>query len=165
VIQRPAEWRGGCMATFDELVREFVLCDKSALHGPRWRFRAHADYAEAAMVVASPDTRLLRGRIVLTAHRLRQPPKYGFTLIFRNERVLGLDVNPARIHRNLLVPAKVGGTHWQRWPVMEAEADHRERPFNHWLHEFLVRANVSCKYRVTSPPQGVQLELSKWKGR
>lgn len=151
------------MASFDDLVREFLRLDKDALHAPRWRFGAHGDYAEASILVASRDSRLTRGKIVLTAHRLRQPPKYGFALIFRNERVLGLDVNPARIHRNLLVPAKIGGTHWQQWPVMEAEPDHRERPFNQWLHEFLVRTNVRCRFRVSSPPQGVQLELSKWK--
>jgi hypothetical protein len=46
---------------------------------------------------------------------------------------------------------------------MEAEADNREQPFNHWLHEFLVRSNVRCRFSVPSPPQGVQLEFSKWK--
>jgi hypothetical protein len=150
------------MATFDELVREFLLKDKVALHAPRWRSTAHSDYAEAAMLVASHDSRLMRGRIVLAAHKVRQPPKYCLSLIFRNERVLALDVNPARIHRNLLPRAKVGGTHWQQWPAMEAVADPRERPFNQWLHEFLVRANVLCRFRVLSPPQGVQLDLSKW---
>jgi hypothetical protein len=87
------------------------------------------------------------------------PPKYSFSMIYRNERVLGLDVNPARIHRNLLVPAKVGGTHWQSWPNMEAEADYREQGFAMWLHEFLRRANVVTKFGVLSPPRGVQLDF------
>jgi hypothetical protein len=151
------------MATFDDSVREFLLLDKTALHAPRWRFGAHSDYAEAAMTVASSDSRLMRGRIVLTAHRLKKPPKYCFALLFRNERTFALDVNPARFHRNLLLPGSVGGTHWHQWPGMEAVADERELPFNLWLHEFLVRANVRCRFSVGSPPQGMQLELSKWK--
>jgi hypothetical protein len=153
------------MATFDELVREFLLRDKVALHAPRWRFQAHSDYAEAAMSIAAPDSRLLRGRILLTAHRLKRPPKYGLALLFRNERILALDVNPARFHRNLLLPGSVGGTHWHDWPSMDAVEDGRDLPFNQWLHEFLLRTNVRCKFRVASPPQGVQLELSKWKDR
>jgi hypothetical protein len=149
---------------FDDLVREFLRLDKVALHAPRWRSGAHPDYSEASMKVAGINSGL-RGRIILAAHIVRYPPKYGFALVFRNERVLGLDVNPARIHRNLLVRTKVGGTHWQQWPTMEAEAVHQERPFNQWLHEFLVRANVSCRFKVSPPPHGVQLEFSKWKGR
>jgi hypothetical protein len=76
--------------------------------------------------------------------------------------ILALDVNPGRTHRNLLAPATVGSTHWQRWPHMEAEADDRNLPFTTWLAEFLRMANVTCKFRVPSPPQGVQLDLSKW---
>lgn len=153
------------MATFDELVGDFLLKDKIALHAPRWRFQAHADYAEAAISVSAPDSRVVRGRILLTAHRLKRPPKYGFALLYRNARILALDVNPARFHRNLLLPGSVGGTHWHDWPCMEAVADGRELPFNRWLHEFLVRANVRCKFQVRSPPQGVQLEFSKWTSR
>jgi hypothetical protein len=64
-----------------------------------------------------------------------------------------LAVNPARIHRNLLKPASIGGTHRQRWPEWKRR----------WLHEFLTKANVSCKFRVQSPPLGAQLELSPWR--
>ncbi|MGY4259724.1 hypothetical protein ACVI1L_006792 [Bradyrhizobium sp. USDA 4516] len=150
------------MATFDELVSEFLTSEKVASHAPRWRSANQADYSQAYMRVHVPGSLRLRGRVIVTAHKLREPPKYGFSLVFRNERLLALDVNPARFHRNLLAPAKIGGTHWQRWPKMEAEADNRVRPFNHWLHEFLVTANVGCRFRVLSPPRGIQLELSKW---
>ena len=149
------------MSRFDEAVTEFLAIEKVAATVPRWRSMTHGDYAEARMTVVVPGTRF-RGRIILTGHRVRVPPKYGFALIFRNERVLGLDVNPGRGHRNLLVPAKVGGTHWQRWPHMEAETDDRNHPFTVWLSEFLRMANVTCNFRVLSPPQGVQLDLSKW---
>jgi hypothetical protein len=143
---------------FDDLVREFVSRRKVVLHRPRWRTGTHPDYATALMRVVVPETRL-RGSVVLTAHVLRVPVKYGFSLIFRAERVLALDVNPGRIHRNILTLTSVGGTHWQRWPAMDAEPDEREQPFSWWLHEFLIQANVICRFRVQLPPRGVQLEL------
>jgi hypothetical protein len=157
----PAKSAGVRLPRFDDVVAEFVAAEKVALTAPRWRSMSHGDYAEAKMTVAVPATRL-RGRIILTGHRVRVPPKYCLSLIFRNERVLALDVNPARGHRNLLIPAKVGCTHWQRWPHMEAEADDRNQPFTVWLGEFLRVANVTCKFRVLSPPQGVQLDFSRW---
>jgi hypothetical protein len=143
---------------FDDLVREFVSRRKFALHRPRWRTGAHPDYAAASMAVQVPGTRL-RGTVVLAAHVLRSPVKYCFSLVFRAERVLALDVNPGRLHRNLLTPGSIGGTHWQRWPTMDAEPDNRDQPFTWWLHEFLTQANVICRFRVQSPPRGVQLEL------
>jgi hypothetical protein len=157
--------RGRYLASFEEMVGAFLRAEKDVLYAPRWRSRTHGDYAEAVMPVAVADSRLLRGRVILAAHRVRQPPKYCFSVVFRNERVLALDVNPARIHRNLLVPAKVGSTHWQRWPYMEADADDRELPFNRWLNEFLRRANVKSRFPILSPPQGVQLDLAKWPRR
>jgi hypothetical protein len=33
--------------------------------------------------------------------------------------------------------------------------------FGRWFDEFMRRANVKCKFRVLSPPFGVQLELPK----
>lgn len=161
MVEYPARSAGGRLSRFDNAVAEFLAVAKVAVTAPRWRSMTHGDYAEARMTVVAPGTRL-RGRIVLTGHRVRIPPKYGFSLIFRNQRVLALDVNPARGHRNLLVPANVGGTHWQRWPHMEAEVDDRQLPFTVWLGEFLRIANVTCDFRVLSPPQGVQLDLSKW---
>lgn len=89
----------------------------------------------------------------------RQPRKCSFSLIFRGQRVFALDVNPAITHRNLLTRERVSGTHWQRWPHMDAVLDQRQLAFQLWLDEFLRRSNVVCRHRVPPPPQGVQLEL------
>lgn len=109
--------------------------------------------------VVVPERRTMVGRLVMTAHVLRQPRKFNFALLFRNTRVLALDVNPGRTHRNLLTRQSVPGTHWQCWPSMEAEPDERILTFPVWLNCFLERANVVGKFRVRSPPWGVQLEL------
>ena len=144
---------------FDELVAEFVSREKKALRAPRWRVGHHSDYAAISMAIGVETERHLRGRIVITAHRLRLPPKCCFTMLFRRQRVLGLDVNPARFHRNLLTGGSVSITHWQRWPAMEAEPDNREQTFPVWLHDFLASAKVSCNFRIASPPRGKQLDL------
>ena len=160
VIQRLPGGRDVCMVKFDELVQEFMLREKVALHAPRWRFGNHPDYAQANIPLAVEGSpRLLRGRAVLTAHRLRKPPKYGFAILFRGERVFALDVNPGHWHTNLLNRQRVGGTHWQAWPDMEAMPDQRDQAYNLWLHEFFRRANVVSRFPVRSPPQGVQLHL------
>ena len=147
------------LPSFDELVIEFLSQTKFAQHGPRWRTVVNGYYAKASIRVAVPDSRVLRGHVILAAHLLRMPPKYCLSVVFRAERVLALDVNPARHHRNLINPAIVNGTHWQRWPTMEAVPDNREMPFSVWLHDFLIQANIHCKFRVPSPPRGVQLEF------
>lgn len=151
------------MSSFEELAIEFLSQPKIARHGPRWHTRSHPFYATASMPIAAQRSRLLTGRVVLTAHRIVLPAKYCFSIVFRSERILGLDVNPARCHRNLLNPASIHCTHWQRWPTMEAEPDAREQTFSAWLHEFLARANVSGRFLVRYPPRGVQLELSPWR--
>jgi hypothetical protein len=87
------------------------------------------------------------------------PPKYSFSLLFRGKRILGLDVNPGRHHKNLLLSGSIGCTHWQRWPVMDAEADEREQNFLAWHSDFLKAANIVTTFRVLSPPRGVQERL------
>lgn len=154
----PLLWGLG-LQKFEELVAEFLARKKAAVRAPRWRIQHHPDYAALSIPVMADDAPHLRGRVVVTAHRLMMPPKYCFSLLFRRERVLALDVNPRRSHRNLLVRASVSVTHWQRWPDMEAEPDDRDLPFRVWLHTFLVSANVICNFRVSSPPRGEQLEL------
>jgi hypothetical protein len=151
------------LPSFDELVIEFLSQTKFAQHGPRWHTVANGDYAKASIRVAVPNSRVLQGRVIIAAHRLRIPPKYCLSVVFRAERVLALDVNPARHHRNLINSGIVNGTHWQRWPTMEAAPDNREMPFSGWLHDFLIQANVCCKFRVPSPPRGVQLEFTDGK--
>jgi hypothetical protein len=144
---------------YNALVAKFLAAEKVAHVRPRWQSKGHSDYAEAKMPVSVPDSRTLVGLVRLTAHRVRLPPKYGFSLFFRGERVLGLDVNPGRAHRNLLVPGSVAGTHWQHWPIMDAEVDDRDQNFAAWLREFLRKGNIVTTFGVSSPPRGVQLRL------
>jgi hypothetical protein len=144
---------------FTRLVATFLAADKIAPKRPRWGTAQHRDYAEARMRIGSPERRALSGIVVLQAHRVVWPPKYCFSLIFRGERILALDVNPGRWHRNLLAPNSVNGTHWQCWPEMEAQSDGREQPFGVWCREFLAKANVSTTFGVLSPPRGIQLRL------
>jgi hypothetical protein len=147
------------MNEFDALVPQFLETEKTAHIRPRWQTARHPDYAEAKMAVAAPGSRILIGLVVLTAHRVRLPPKYGFSLLFRGQRVLALDVNPGRAHRNLLLPGSVAGTHWQRWPTMDAELDNRDQNFAAWLRDFLRTGNIVTTFGVLSPPRGVQLRL------
>jgi hypothetical protein len=121
------------MNEFDALVAQFLNTEKTARIRPRWRTARHPDYAEAKMAVATPRLRTHIGLVVMTAHRVRLPPKYSFSLLFRGQRVLALDVNPGRAHRNLLLPRSVAGTHWQRWPMMDAELDNRDQTFAAWF--------------------------------
>ena len=147
------------LSVFDNHVAEFLRLEKATARRPRWRTVNHPDYAEAAVMVGAPSSRTLRGYLILTAHRVRLPPKYGFSLAFRGERILALDVNPGRSHRNLLTGKLVTATHWQRWPKMEAESDDREQNFAMWLREFCRQCNVSIDFLVKVPPRGVQLGL------
>jgi hypothetical protein len=144
---------------FDDLIGKFLAAEKVAHVRPRWRTAGHPEYAAAKMTVSVPNSRILVGVVRLTAHRIRQPPKYGFALTFRGRRLLGLDVNPGRQHKNLLVKKSVGGTHWQRWPHMEAESDDRDQNFAAWLREFLRAGNIVTTFGILSPPRGMQLEL------
>lgn len=153
---------GSLVSAFDDLVQDFLTHEKIAKRGPRWRTVTHPDYAEASIPVTVPNNKIFRGRVILTAHRLRNPYKFSFSMVFKNERILALDVNPARSHRNLFTPATIKVTHWQRWPHMEAEPDPRDFGFSRWLHEFLNTANVTCNFRVGLPPTGVQLDWTKW---
>jgi hypothetical protein len=146
-------------ADFDGLVAEFLRREKIAPARPRWQIARHGDYAEAKLRLGVPGSRTFQGRLILTAHRVRFPPKYCLALLFRGERILGLDINPARSHRNLLAPLSVASTHWHRWPMMEAAPDERELTFTVWLGEFFKEANVSTSFGVLSPPRGVQLRL------
>lgn len=143
--------------SFDASVAEFLAAEKAAGVRPRWRSAGHPDYAKVKIRIAIRNVAV--GRLILTAHRVRLPPKLCFALLFRGQRVLALDVNPARYHRNLLVSGSVNCTHWQRWPKMEAEPDTRDLTFDGWLNLFLKEAKVSTTFQVISPPRGVQLRL------
>lgn len=147
------------LQSLDQLAAEFLAAPKAVLRQPRWRTRHHSDYAALTMAMSADGQPHLRGLVIVTSHRLILPPKLCFSLLFRRHRILGLDVNPRRFHRNLLTGQSVSITHWQQWPAMEAEPDDREHVLAVWLHEFLVRGNVTCKFRIMSPPRGMQLDL------
>lgn len=144
---------------FDALVAQFLATEKTAHIRPRWQVKGHPDYAEAKMLVAVPRSRVLVGLMTVTAHRVRLPPKYGWSLLLRGKRVLALDVNPGRFHKNLLRKESVDRTHWQRWPTMDAEVDDREQNFAAWHRDFLKAANIVTTFQISSPPRGVQLRL------
>jgi hypothetical protein len=114
---------------FGELVAEFLAAEKRVVRQPRWRTGRHPDYAELSLAVEVKGKSHLKGRVVVAAHRKMRPPKDCFSLLFRRERLLALDVNPRRFHRNLLTGESVSVMHWQRWPAMEAEPDDRDQPF------------------------------------
>lgn len=124
----------------------------------RWTHRSHGDYVRASVLVVVPDRRAFVGYLQVQAHRLRTPPKVSFSLVYRHERILGLDVEPGHFHRNLMRES-VNATHWQVWPKMDAEADTRKLTYGQWFSEFLKRAKISYHYPLASPPHGIQLGL------
>lgn len=156
----PRLGRGMSVSEFDALVAQFLAAEKAAHMKPRWQTKRHPDYAEARFLISVPGSRSMVGLVTITAHTVRLPPKYGFSIIFRGQRILGLDVNPGRSHRNLLVRDSVIATHWQQWPKMDAEADMRDQNFGAWLRDFLRRGNIVTTFGLISPPpRGVQLRL------
>ncbi|MBV9986008.1 hypothetical protein [Bradyrhizobium sp.] len=146
------------MNDFDDLVRQFLAAEKTAHVRPRWRSKGHPDFAESKMAVGVPESRVV-GTVVMIAHKVRLPAKYSWSLLFRGKRILALDVNPSRSHKNLLRKGSVDCTHWQRWPTMDAEEDRREQNFTHWCLDFWKAANIVTTFAVLSPPRGVQLRL------
>jgi hypothetical protein len=159
VVSTPACSGGLGLNDFEGLVREFLAVEKTAHVRPRWRVKAHPDFAESKMAIGVPGSRVLVGTVVMTAHKVRLPPKYSWSLLFRGRRILALDVNPGRSHKNLLIKGSVNRTHWQRWPAMDAQEDDREQNFVAWSFEFWKAANIVTTFAVLSPPRGVQLRL------
>lgn len=134
------------------LVNAFLPAPKLAMSKIEWRQKGHADYSEAAVPLFCPSLENVNSRLILTAHKSRLPRKFGFALLLGSERVLALDVNPASYHINFLTAESVNVTHWQRWPMMEAEADDRQQPHRAWLTEFLARAQIVYDGSYEPPP-------------
>lgn len=150
----------------EDQINSFLKAEKTIRQRVRWATKNRTDHAELSANVSLAEGRTwVRGKLKVVAHRTMLPPKYGFSLLFRGERVLALDVNPNRSHRNLLTRKSVSSTHWQRYPLMEAEVDHRILNFSAWVDEFMREANIQLRYRVNAPPVGQQLELElkSWK--
>lgn len=141
------------MEEFDQFVEEYLAADKIAINRLRWSAKRHKDFVEAhsRLIVAPHDVG--RGRLIVTAHLSRRPPKYSFSVIARHRRVLGLDMNPGHAHTNVIDLRTVQGTHWQEWPDMDAIEDQSLFTYQQGLHAFLSRANILLKYPYTLPPQ------------
>ena len=148
----------------DADIQQFLESEKAISKRIRWKTRGRQDYADASAVIYDRATgRRRAARLIITSHRGREPHKFVVCLSFKGQRVLSLDVNPGRSHRNILTRASVRVTHWHRWPNAEiAEEDDRNLTFSQWLIEFMEAAKILCKYKVASPPRGIQLEFGKW---
>lgn len=133
------------------VVERFLEAEKEVRGQLRWRDKAHPDYVEAKLFVAVTAGGSESAEVILTANTGFSPPKFGFALIFRGIRVLGLDVDPARTHFNASTKAIVSSTHWQRWPGMEARPDGRSLDHKQWLSEFLEAANIRNAIRYKAP--------------
>ena len=136
----------------DQAVRTFLDADKMATGRLRWLHKRHQDYVEAKSPLVTVEEPVMHGSLRLTAHLFRRPPKYGFSMIFRGRRRLGLDVNPGASHTNILRLESVRGTHWQEWPSMDAVADSRGFFYSQWLDAFMKRAHIQFKHPYRPPP-------------
>lgn len=143
---------------FDERVRNFLSTPKTASRNMRWK-SDRVDYARASFPVFVQSNPQERGHVFIMVHMYRIPQKCSFSLVYKNTRIIALDVEPATRHTNLRTLEIIFGTHWQIWPDMDAVIDKRARPYLFWLDEFLKRANVHFRYRRKSPPLGVQERL------
>ena len=74
------------MDEFDALVAEFLAAEKVAHVRPRWQTKGHREYAAAQMVAGVPGSPRLIGILFMTAHTVRMPPKYGFSLTLRGKK-------------------------------------------------------------------------------
>jgi hypothetical protein len=147
------------MRAFADIVAEFLGEQKVATRRFRWSGR-RLDWVRAGTPLMVEGRRDLAGRLELSAHLFRRPEKYSFTLLFRRERVLGLDVNPGLAHTNPKTLETIVGTHWQVWPLMEAISDSRQLVHHQWLDEFLKRGKIKLRFPPVPPPFGAQLRLN-----
>lgn len=140
------------MNDFAEKVADFLSQEKHLRNNFRWRFQRH-DYSRAQAMVGCSESRL-RGRVVLTAHASRIPPKYSFCLLFQNISIVRLDVAPGRSHTNFikLTRERIIDTHWQFWPDNYAFIDRRKLSHHMWLDEFLRKCKITSLHRYVKPP-------------
>jgi hypothetical protein len=147
------------MSAFDDIVDEFLRAEKITTRRFRWSGR-RLDWVRAGAPAIVQGRRDLIGRLELSAHLFRKPEKYSFSLLFRRERVFGLDVNPGSAHTNAKTLSVIFGTHWQSWPSMDAEPDSRDLIHYQWLDEFLKRSRIVLRFPPVPPPFGAQLRLN-----
>jgi len=128
---------------FAEIATRFVRARKECVGRMRWRTSpSHADYAIAPIRLVCPEFPRIKARVVLSAHIYLAPPKYMFVLLFGRTRVAGLDTDPRRSHRNLIIKQNVTSTHWTYYPCDEVISDLRTMSHRQWLDEFFKRCNI-----------------------
>lgn len=149
------------MSDLDDRVRRFLEAEKVAEHKWAWRKKSHNDFFEATSRLVTKSEPTECGKLMITAHRTRKPRKFSFSVLHASHRVLGLDVEPARLHLNPQTLEKVEETHWHRWPDMSAAIpDDRNYQWNQWLYEFLKAGRIDLVYPLGPPPfEDEQLEL------
>lgn len=147
------------MQTFEDAVSEFMAAQKIVDRKLRWRNKGHPDYTEARTAIRVPDRSDLNGEIKILVHKLKDPRKYSFSVIFRRKRVFGLDIAPDRTHYNIGDLEVIHGTHWHIWPNIDAIPDSRSLGYCRWLDEFLKKAKISYLFPCKPPSYGEQLGL------
>jgi hypothetical protein len=148
------------MGSEPHLIESFLAANKSALGTMKWVNHNHRDYAVCQIRVTHTLPSRIRARLILQSHIYRNPRKYMFTLLFGNERVFGLDVDPNRSHRNLFSNKSVSVTHWTTYPCSVAIPDSRTLSHQQWLAEFCKGCNLDFGLPYMPPTHDkVQLSL------
>jgi hypothetical protein len=135
-------------------IDEFISAQKTISGKIRWRRKNHQDYVEAKLIVQPSVGAIESGTLIMTCNTYFRPPKYGFVMLYRNTRILALDVEPGRTHTNRFdISSKtvVSTTHWHVWPLMLARPDHRDLPHKVWLYQFAKTANILIQSIYTAP--------------
>ncbi|WKW51894.1 hypothetical protein [Rhodomicrobium lacus] len=126
----------------------------------KWKNKGHPDYIQLKIPIVCPSMPEIDGQLIMTAHRTRIPHRFSFTIVAGSNRIVGLDVNPASSHFNVRTRKSVSVTHWQWFPVMDAEADERNLLHLEWFREFCQRTKIEIKVAYAAPPhEPVQLDL------
>jgi hypothetical protein len=138
------------MQGYEQRVEEFLAAEKVARNRIRWRLRNHPYYSEATVRLDIEGIRRPRAYAMLASHIYLEPRKYKFALFFGTARVLALDVDPHRFHRNILRKESFNCTHWHAFGCDE-ELDPRNLSHREWLDEFWKRARITYALPYEAP--------------
>lgn len=137
---------------FSNLVDSYLSAEKVAVGHIAWKDKGHPDYSECGLPVTCAQYPDFNAKLVMTAHTSRVPYKYSYMLVLGSTRIFALDVNPGTCHRNKDTLESVCVTHWQRWPMSEANPDPQSLTHRKWLLEFLERGNIIHGGGYEPPP-------------
>jgi hypothetical protein len=135
----------------DALVEQILTAEKEISGSMRWSKVGRADYATCRLRVICRSHPRAYLRLVLTAKTRWLPQKSSFTLLFGDNRIFSLDVEPRRSHNNGLL-GKVKCTHWATWPCTVVEPDDRQQTHRAWFDDLLKRSNSIFVGRYRFPP-------------